>query len=369
MIDPIGMEQPTTRSVRRGTRWIAAATVAAVAAVGAAGARAAVAPLACSPHAGLGSVALVRGGRVHVVDLASCRDRVLSMKAPHGVMFTPAGGLLALRPSSGLAGPGGRLATVRATGKGAALRDTIRVTSPGGSAHSAYSESVSGATRGIDSPGPIELLGWSGDARWIFFAIDPGSSASIAADGLLLQVVAAAGGTPHRLGVMLAYRDYLASCGGRLIFSAGRDRIAIHDKRLLVAAPPSWRPRPLVSAPGRSFGSLACDPTGHAVVAQSQESSIDAGFFATHWSLWEIRPDGTRGRLTSPPAGYADESPRFSADGKTLLFVRSHTGAGKLYAFQNGRVVGPLLSLGSSLGYYGHRDWWQAMAWSLSPGG
>jgi hypothetical protein len=28
-------------------------------------------------------------------------------------------------------------------------------------------------------------------------------------------------------------------------------------------------------------------------------------------------------------------------------------------------LTGPLLSLGYSLGYYGHQDWWQSMDWSL----
>jgi hypothetical protein len=37
-----------------------------------------------------------------------------------------------------------------------------------------------------------------------------------------------------------------------------------------------------------------------------------------------------------------------------------------LYAWRHGRVVGPLLFLGNSLGYYGHHDWWQAAAWSLA---
>jgi hypothetical protein len=48
-----------------------------------------------------------------------------------------------------------------------------------------------------------------------------------------------------------------------------------------------------------------------------------------------------------------------------VLFVRSRKGVGELYALQDGRLLGPLLSLGYSLGYYGHQDWWQTMDWSL----
>jgi hypothetical protein len=88
---------------------------------------------------------------------------------------------------------------------------------------------------------------------------------------------------------------------------------------------------------------------------QSQPASTDANFFHTRWSLWRVGLDGTKRRLTSPRPGYADESPRFS--GKTLFFVRSRRGVGKLYALRGGRLLGPLASLGSQLGYYGHHAW------------
>jgi WD40 repeat protein len=68
--------------------------------------------------------------------------------------------------------------------------------------------------------------------------------------------------------------------------------------------------------------------------------------------------------VTTPPRGYADESPRFSRDGQVLAFVRSRKGVGSLYTLRTGRASGPLLSLGYSLGYYGHQDWWSGVAWS-----
>ena len=270
----------------------------------------------CTPHPGLGSLALTRGERVQVVDLATCRVTTLHRRARNGV-----------------SAPRGAVATIRATGV---------------------------------ANGPIELLGFSGDARWIFFAIDPGSSSSIAADGLVLQVVSASGGRPRRLGLMLPYHDYLTWCGGRLVYTAGEDRIAIHAKRLLTAAPPAWRPRPLVARPGESFGSLACDPATGAVIVQAQASSTDAGFFATRWALWTVGRDGSHGVLTTPPARSTDESPLVSREGQTVLFVRSHGGHGELYALRDGRTIGPLLSVGYQLGFYGHRDWSIGMAWSLA---
>ncbi|HEU5278182.1 MAG TPA: hypothetical protein VFU26_04680 [Gaiellaceae bacterium] len=217
-------------------------------------------------------------------------------------------------------------------------------------------QSYSGIPAG--APGPIVLFRWSGDGRWLFFAIDPMGSASIAADGLMLQVVSASGGRPHRLGLRLAYADYMTWCSGRLVFTGGGNRLATTNKRLLVAAPPAWRTRRLVTTPERAWGSVACAPNGRSVVAQSQPQVENYDFFATRWQLWRVQLDGTRRRLTVPPPGYADESPRFSRDGRSVFFVRSHAGRGSLYGLRGRGLSGPLVRLGYSLGYYGHRCWW-----------
>jgi Tol biopolymer transport system component len=132
----------------------------------------------------------------------------------------------------------------------------------------------------------------------------------------------------------------------------------------MVASPPVWRPRPLVFGPTRSWGTLACAPNGRWLVAQSQRSSGNPSFFSTRWALWRVRLDGSTRRLTSPPAGSADESPRFSRKGDALLFVRMRKGNGELYTFRHGRTTGPFLFLGNNVGYYGHHDWWLTAAWS-----
>ena len=202
-------------------------------------------------------------------------------------------------------------------------------------------------------PGPIELEGLSPDRRWILYAIDPQGSASIAADGLTLRAVRATGGRSYTVGFGLLYDDYRAWCGNRLVMTAGGDRIAVHAKRLIVTGPPDWRPHRVVPDPAISFGSLVCD--GNGVIVQRQRSSTDANFFHTHWSLYRVGLDGSTTRLTSPPKGYADESPQIAGD--VVYFVRSTHGRGKLYALRDGKLVGPLLSLGYSLGYYGHQEW------------
>lgn len=309
---------------------------------------AAAATLACLPAPGLGRAFYRRGVVSRMVDLATCGDRA---EAGAPSLYVP-------RPSTS---PDGRyvveLREVRNTNTGTSSivvhdRRTHRI-------HVAFRlrESYRRAPAGM--PGPLVFFRWSGDGKWLFFAIDPQGSASLAADGLDMRVVSAAGGHVNDLGVRLAYADYLAWCGGRLVYTGGGDRVATTAKSLLAAAPPDWKPRELVRDPARTWGSLACASDGRSVVVQSQPVSNDANFFHTHWSLWRVGLDGAHARLTSPPPGFADEAPR--QHGNTLFFVRSRKGRGSLYALQSGRLLGPFASLGYSLGYYGHNDWFYAI--------
>jgi hypothetical protein len=195
----------------------------------------------------------------------------------------------------------------------------------------------------------------SPDGRWVVWiaAVDSGS---VTADGLPLRVtrVAAGGRTTTLAPKVLAYPDYVAWCGGRLVFVAGGRREATWaNKRLMTAAPPRWRPRPLGSQAGLTFGSLACAPDGRAVAVLSQRASRSSAFFSTRWQLWRVGLDGRRTLLDRPPAGWADESPRFARDG-TLFFVRERNGRGFVRRLGG---TAPVVALGYSTGYYGHHDW------------
>jgi len=295
--------------------------------------------IACTPHPGLGTVRLERPAIVRVIDLATCRERTFRRRA--------------LKPSPALTSPDGRWRAMVRIAQGTQTLQVVRRGYPPVFLLTLPAWSL-GKKNG--SPGPIMLEGWTGDSRWVMFAIDPYNSASLVADGIRLEAVALGAGGRVRVATMVGYHDYRAWCGGRLVLVAGYDRIATHNKRLVVTGPPAWRARPLIRAPGRAFGSLACAPDGRSVVVQSQRDSANGSFFATRWQLWRVGLDGRAVRLTKPPSGYADESPRISADG-TIYFVRSKVGKGKLFALRNGKLVGPLLSLGYRLGYYGHQDW------------
>jgi hypothetical protein len=281
------------------------------------------APRAACPG-GSGAVEYIRAGKVHAVALATCAGRVRSKAAQ-----------------------GHRLPGVRTSG---AREKTQRIWVDGRLVFS-HAEN-----------GPVDPIRLSDDGKWLFFAIDPFSSSSIAADGLDLLVVSTHGGAVHDLGPTLLYPDYLAWCGGRLVYAQGGDRIAIHGKRLVVAGPPDWRPKPLWNDKARTFASPACSPDGTTVAVLTQRSSVDARFFATRWELWRVGLDGVRSLLDAPPVGWADEQPVWSSHDGSIAFVRERNGYGRLMVYSRGTVAGPFARLGYQLGYYGHHDW--GLAWA-----
>ena len=308
-------------------------------------AAAAAVALSCRPEPGVGTLVYTRSGRQHALDLGNCRDRVLRPGVSKPSPFISPDGRFAATVVAKRNGNRGTNAIVLRNRSTGATRTIYRVP-----------ESYRSIPAG--GPGPIMLFRWSGDGRWLFFAIDPQGSASIAADGLLLQVISTKGGRPHRIGMTLAYSDYMTWCSDRLVVTGGGDRLATTNKRLLVASPPAWQARPLLETPKRAWGSVTCAPDGRSFVAQSQPTSEDYNFFATKWELWRVGMNGSRRQLRSPPPHSADESPRFSRDGRSLFFVRSRRGLGRLFTLQGERLSGPLLRIGYNFGYYGHRSWW-----------
>jgi len=281
----------------------------------------------CTPHPGFGSVVIERPAIVERIDLSTCH----ATTAPPRTPSSPVKVVITRRGKTGtqsIVFHGRRVLTVR--------------------------ESFARAPAGM--PGPIVPEGVSPDGKWILYAIDPQGSASLMADGLMLKAIRTTGGRSYTVASGLAYTDYRAWCGGKLVVTAGGDREATVHKQLVVTGPPHWKARPLTALRGRAWGSVTCAPDGRSVVIQSQPAEELQNFFATRWAIWRVRLDGKATQLTRPPVHYADESPRFGPDG-TLYFVRSTRGNGKLYAVRRAGVVGPLLSLGFSLGYYGANAW------------
>ena len=269
--------------------------------------------LACTPHPGLGTA--IVGKRA--IDLATCKPATVSR--------------VTLRPD----------ATVRVT------KDAQSIVFKGKVVLTIH-ENHKGFPAG--SPGPIQLEGVSPDGKWILYAIDPLGSASLAADGLTLKAIRTTGGRSYTVASGLLYDDYRAWCNGKLALTAGGDRYAAHHKWPIVVQPPSWKSRRIVRAPAFAFGSMTC--VGDGIVVQATRNALTT---TPRWALWRLGLDGTRTVVDTPPAGWSDDSPQVS--GKLIYFVRSRNGHGFLYAVRNGKVVGPLLSLGRREGYFGHTAW------------
>jgi hypothetical protein len=297
--------------------------------------------LAACPHdPSLGALRYDRGGLTHELSLADCRDRVVGKATP-------------FRWPTALRSPQDEVALIRVTKPRAGIgAETIVIDRrPVYRVRENYRRNPGG------DPGPLQLLFWSPDSRWLFFVLDPFNSASLAADGLQLRALHVSDGRVVPVATTLVSPDYWSWCGSTLVLAAGGNRIATATKRLAVARAPDWRPRPLWPDRSRAFGSLACAPDGRSVAVLSQPARDTGDFFATRWQLWRVGLDGSRRLLDRPPPGWADESPRWSPDGRALAFVRERRGRGVVWLWRGGRLYGPLASLGFSLGYYGHRDW------------
>ncbi len=387
----------------------------------------------------LGRIAYLRGSELRLADLATCQDRVLARGARGPVRFSADGRYVAFgtgRVVSSSGGPvlrllagaapsswawlasGHRLAAVTRAG-GLVLAEPGRrerpllsdgwgagqiALAPDGSltvvrtvafdpSTATYRQEVwrlSSAgfhprkvfTAGGDFA-PVELAAHSPDGRWLLAWRRPGNSASLAADGLPLYARSVVQREEMVLLTrsMLAYPDFLSVCRDRVVLAAGADRYTTSGKRLLVALPPradgrAWGMRDLSRDTSKSWVSPACSPDGRFVAAAAGPNRVEHRFGQEARSIWLLALDGSRRRkLTTPLRGVTDESPRWSRDGRVVLFVRSGptardaTARGAVYVVSvaDGRVIGPLAHVGSTANYYGHYGWPNDLDWFQPP--
>lgn len=221
------------------------------------------------------------------------------------------------------------------------------------------------------------LAGWSPDGRRLLFWSASLCSASLAADGLPLEMVRATGGTPARVVThMLVFDDFLSWCGTRLIAAAGPDRETQTASKLVTVGPPTWHQRTVAPARELSWVSPVCAPSGRLLAAAAGPGNAPGVFGNEHRSLWLLRPSGTVvRRLTHPAASdLSDEAPRFSDDGRWILFVRTHVLLGaepttSRDTIEVRRADGtgtdiPVATLTSDdTSFYDHFDWPAEIAW------
>ena len=174
---------------------------------------------------------------------------------------------------------------------------------------------------------------------------DPYSSASIAADGIALYA------NGERLADTLVFPDYVSVCGRHLALAAGPDRYTTHGKRVLFDG------RDVSSDPTRSWVSPSCNASGFLVAAAGRnwvERRVGRGELR---SIWELAP--RKVRLSYPPAGWTDESPRVLPDG-SILFARTRETSVKV---PNGWRTTDQAHL--ELIAYGHTTWVGSTSWSV----
>jgi len=219
----------------------------------------------------------------------------------------------------------------------------------------------------------------SNSANTLLFWPDEMCSGSIAADGSALFAVPATGGKPvTAVKHMLLYPDFLSWCGRRLIAAASPDRETQLDSKLVATGPPSWRQHTIEPASKLSWVSPACAPVGKLIAAAAGANIENAGFGLEHRSIWLMRPSGAIvRRLTQPPArDLSDEAPRFSRDGRWILFVRSRVilvGTAAIsretlelvpVSVSGAAPVVPIVSFTSDdFSYYDHFDWPEEIDW------
>lgn len=379
------------------------------------------------PHAPLGVVAYIRGEALHVLDVRTCRDRVLARGVRPPVRFSGDGRYVASGDGAVVAVGGGRTtyplgrvaafawrpgtsALVGVTrgggvlvgGPGRPRRQILRggqgagglVFDPSGASLAigrsrgadrqeivtvawpslAVQEALS--RRGFGSVTPAALARGGG---WLFFWTNTQRSASIAADGLPLAVKGVALGTvgPTIVPRMLLYPDFVGWCGRSLLAVAGGDRYATHGKRILGAAPPLpargqlWRVRDVSRDRTRSWVSPACSPNGRWIASAAGPNGIERRFGEERRSVWLLARDGSQRRRLTRPGSATDELPRWSADGRYLLFVRSRgtrrpaTALGTLHLVdtRTGSTFGPVAKVGPIGNYYGHYGWAEVTDW------
>ena len=210
----------------------------------------------------------------------------------------------------------------------------------------------------------LEVAGWW--TNWgIAYWDDPNGSASIAADGLALYVLPGAAQTPHSLGTALVRSDWLGSDNtGEATMVAGGSRVEWQGKAVQTCTPFTCRaltvPAGTVSVDpamagsgqiafveGKASGSFTADP--------SQVSAWEAGH-----TLWVAAKDSDRPVAVS--GGQGASAPRWSPDGRQLMFVRDDS----LWVLPagGGRPTSVVSGLAEPSDYYGQEQWAFQYAWS-----
>jgi len=230
---------------------------------------------------------------------------------------------------------------------------------------------------GFPEKGEVILAGWSPKGEHLLFWQGDFPSASLVADGVPLYSVPVEGGDPVQVAeTMLLYDDYRSwSPDGRLILVEGGGRDTWMKKHLLltdavgnapqqltgddvIALSPAWSPD------GSHIAWVGAPATARAAGGEAAQVAMGLR------SIWVMDASGEdRRQLTSNPA-WADDLPRWSADGRHILFVRRQEDRAELWVVQaEGQGLHPVVvgltpvDTAPTFGYYGHFEWESLYDW------
>lgn len=225
-------------------------------------------------------------------------------------------------------------------------------------------QQVAASTRSAGAQQVAQLSGltWSPDGQWLTFVGLPAVS-SQGMDGVSLYLLHTGKATLRHLGFMLANPQWLQwnLQGDRLAVIAGSGRDATFGKKLLVFDP--QRPeQPLLelTPKGEVDRDPAWAPDGSGlVVSRTPEDPApsDPGapprLVAPRGGI--VVTGGQAPRVLTSGKDGADVAPRFSADGRSVLFVRVHEGKSQVWlAAADGRDQKLLVAeLDTAPGYQG----------------
>lgn len=229
------------------------------------------------------------------------------------------------------------------------------------------------APRGTEE---LQLAQFAPREKALAFWVNRYGSASLTEDGLPLQLITLDHpGTAVTLSTLSPVQpEAVTTCGDRLVFVAGGGRDGTLGKRLASAyAIDGWQAGSMTDG-SRSAVSPSCAPEGDWLAAAiGPNGQWHAGQEQRSIELFPMH-NGRRTRLTTPPPGTSDESPRLTRDGRWVLFIRSKltrtgaTGAGYLISTSKpgGRPIGPLFTAGPASDYYGTYNWTEAVAFTTA---
>lgn len=191
-------------------------------------------------------------------------------------------------------------------------------------------------------------------------------SASLAADGGQLLHVPIGRGAPGagEVAEMLPYRDFISSCGDRIVVAAGAGRYVTANKHLLVLAGPDFGARALGAADAYTWPS--CTPGGQVLATVTEEGyETRAGRLPRALALVSLA-DGSEERVAAPEGkGYEYPLPAGVSDHILVVErVLEPRGPAALVLLDGaGEPLYRVAELGEVDGYYGHYGYSELFDW------